>query len=48
MKAARIMAIMFNKAKKLDSSKELTEVINIYFITISNIKIILILILFEI
>lgn len=27
MKAARIMAIMFNKAKKLDSSKELTEVI---------------------
>lgn len=26
MKAARIMAIIFNKAKKVDSSKELTEV----------------------
>lgn len=27
MKAARILAIIFNKAKKLDASKELTEVI---------------------
>ena len=27
MKAARIVAILFNKAKKLDSFKELTEVI---------------------
>lgn len=26
MKAARIMAIVFNKAKKIDSSKELTDV----------------------
>ena len=26
MKAARIIALMFSKAKKLDSSKELTEV----------------------
>ena len=25
MKAARILAILFNKAKKLDTSKELTE-----------------------
>lgn len=27
MKAARILAILFNKAKKLDVSKELTEVL---------------------
>ena len=26
MKASRIVAILFNKAKKLDSSKEFTEV----------------------
>ena len=41
MKAARIVAILFNKAKKLDSFKELTEVIlrkkiNVYLLKSLN------------
>ena len=31
MKAARILAIIFNKAKRLDTSKELTDVSQMFF-----------------